>query len=299
MPLTLIHDCVVVACHAHPLDVPTVIVPEPPAPVWVRLVGVNVYAQAVWVTVKVRPAIVRSPVRCVEKVLGATVKVADPAPEPVAPPVTVIHAALVAAVQAQPVVVATVADPFPPAADTVWLVGDTVKVHVDVFCVTLNVWPPIVMVPVRGCAAELAVTLNVTGPLPVPLAPPEIVSQLALLTAVQAHPAPTVTLVCPEPLAAPTVALVGESVTEQTTPAWVTVKIWPPIVSAPERDCVDVFAAAAKFTVAVLLPLAAPLTVSHPPALLVAVHAQPVGVVIVVDPTPPPATTCWLVGARL
>ncbi len=72
-------------------------------------------------------------------VLGATVKVADPAPEPVAPPVTVIQVALLAAVQLQPVVVVTVADPFPPAAATVCAVGEIENVHADAFCVTVNV----------------------------------------------------------------------------------------------------------------------------------------------------------------
>ena len=73
---------------------------------------------AACVTVNVRPAIVRVPVRGEVLVLGATVKFAEPLPEPFAPAVTVIHAALLTAVHVHPVVVATLVDPLPPAAAT-------------------------------------------------------------------------------------------------------------------------------------------------------------------------------------
>ena len=57
---------------------------------------------------------------------------------------------------------------------------------------TVNGTPPIVSVPVRDAPA-LAATLNVVVPLPVPLAPPVIVSQVSLLVAVQLQPAAVVT----------------------------------------------------------------------------------------------------------
>jgi hypothetical protein len=136
---------------------------------------------------------IKLPVRCVALVLGAMVKLTEPAPEPVAPLVTVIQAAALAAVQLQPLVVVTAVDPVPPAAVTVWLVGESENEHADAFCVTVNVWLPIVTVPVRNCVAVLAVALNVTWPLPLPLPVPETVNQPALLTAVHAHPAPAVT----------------------------------------------------------------------------------------------------------
>ncbi len=120
--------------------------------------------------------------------------------------------------------------------------------------------------PVRDCVAVLAVALNVTRPLPLPPPPPETVNQLALLTAVHAHPAPAVTLVNPDPRPEPIVVLAGEIETVHDTPAWLTVKLWPPIVSAAARAWVDVFAAAVKLTVAVPLPLAVPLTVNQPGA---------------------------------
>ena len=73
---------------------------------------------AACVTVNVRPATVRVPVRCELLVLGATVKLAEPLPEPFAPAVTVIHATLLTAVHAHPVVVVTVVEPLAPAGGT-------------------------------------------------------------------------------------------------------------------------------------------------------------------------------------
>ena len=192
-------------------------------------------AAAACVTLNRRPAIIKLPVRCVELVLGAIVKLTEPAPEPVAPLVTVIHVAALAAVQLQPVVVVTATDPVPPAAVMVWLVGEIEYTQGDAFCVTVNVWPPIVTVPVRDCVAVLAVTLNVTRALPCPIPLPRTVNQLALLTAVHAHVLPAVTLVNPDPRPEPTVVLAGEIETAQPTPAWVTVSVCPPIVSVPLR----------------------------------------------------------------
>ena len=44
-----------------------------------------------------------------------------------------IHEALLAAVQLHPAVVVTVAEPFPPAAATVWLVGEIEYEHPAAF----------------------------------------------------------------------------------------------------------------------------------------------------------------------
>ena len=155
---------------------------------------------AACVTVNARPAIVSVPVRTAASVLGATVKLADPSPEPVAPAVTVIHVALLTAVQEQPVVAVTVADPLSPAAGTDWLVGEIENAHDVEFCVTVNVWPPIVSVPVRGLTVTLEAALKLTEPFPLPVAPFVTVSQVAsLLTAVHAQPTGAVTLVEPGP----------------------------------------------------------------------------------------------------
>ena len=66
--------------------------------------------------------------------------------------------------------------------------------HGAASCVTVNVCPPAVIVPVRDVVAEFADTVNVTVPLPDPLAPPVIVIQVALLAAVHAQPLPLVTV---------------------------------------------------------------------------------------------------------
>ena len=71
---------------------------------------------AACVTVNVAPAIVSVPVRVVVAVFAATLKDVVPLPDPVAPPVTVIHDALLVADQPQPVPAVTVLPPVPPAA---------------------------------------------------------------------------------------------------------------------------------------------------------------------------------------
>ncbi len=80
--------------------------------------------------------------------------------------------------------------------------------------------------------------------MPLPLAPLVIVSQLAPLVAVQAHPAVvvTATLAVPPPLTMDCV--VGVAVKTHAVPLWVTVTVRPATVSVPVRDDVEVFAAA-------------------------------------------------------
>jgi hypothetical protein len=130
-PLAVIHVWFVVADQTHPLEVPTVNVPLPPADVSVRLVGVSVYEHvfAACVTVKVRPAIVNVPVRCKAVEFGATVKFTAPLPVPLLPPVTVIHAKLLVATHEQLEVVVTVDDPFAPPATTDCVVGEIENVQ--------------------------------------------------------------------------------------------------------------------------------------------------------------------------
>ena len=72
----------------------------------------------------------------------------------------VIHASLLAAVQLQPVPAVTVTVPV-AAADVVKFdeVGEIANVHGAPACVTVNVWPAIVMVPLRDVVPVLAATL--------------------------------------------------------------------------------------------------------------------------------------------
>ena len=77
---------------------------------------------------------------------------------------------------------------------------------------TVNVWPPIVRVPVRALVFGLDAALNATVPVPVPLAPLVTVNHdVLLLTPVHAHPARVVTVVDPVPPLATTDWLVGTS----------------------------------------------------------------------------------------
>ena len=84
--------------------------------------------------------------------------------------------------------------------------------HDAAACVTLNVWPPMVSVPVRALVFGLADALNATVPAPLPLAPLVTVNHdVLLLTPVHAHPAGAVTAVDPVPPPATTDWLVGSS----------------------------------------------------------------------------------------
>jgi hypothetical protein len=75
--------------------------------------------------------------------------------------------------------------------------------------------PPTVSVPLRA-APVFAATVKATVPLPLPVAPDEIVMKVALLVAVQAQPAGAVTGTDPVPPAAPNVvALMVPPVTVQ------------------------------------------------------------------------------------
>ena len=60
-------------------------------------------------------------------------------------------------------------------------------------CVTLRVWPAIVTEPVRCAVDVLLATVTVALPLPVPLAPAVIASQLVALLDPHVQPLPAVT----------------------------------------------------------------------------------------------------------
>ena len=79
--------------------------------------------------------------------------------------------------------------------------------------------------------------------MPVPVAPAVMVTQPALLVAVHAHPVDAVTVTVPVPAAAVGLADAGEIAGVHGVPAWVNVKVLPPIVSVAVRDAVPVFAA--------------------------------------------------------
>ena len=160
----------------------------------------------------------------------------------------------------------------------------------------MNVWPAIVIVPLRLWKVGFAMALKLTGPLPAPVAPAVTANQpTALLTAVHAHPPGAVTIVVPPPPPATTDWLMGLRLNVQLAAAWETVNVWEAIVSVPVRADVFGFGATEKPTDPPPLPLD-PLVTVIQPSLLAPVQAHPACVVTLVDPVPPAATTDWLAG---
>ena len=167
--------------------------------------------------------------------------------------------------------------------------------HVTPGCVTVKVIPAIISAPMRDVPAVLPATLNVTFPLPVPVAPVVTVIHVVLLTAVHEQPPGAVTVVLPVPPPATTDWLAGEIVSVQVMPTCVIVALLPPALIVPLRDVVEVFAAALNVTVPLPVPLAPAVMVIHV-SVVVAVHEQPVGAVRVTVPDPPPTATACVAG---
>lgn len=144
--------------------------------------------------------------------LADTEKSTDPLPVPDAPRVMVIQLKVVDAVHAHVLALAvtvTLADP--PASENVRLVGDTVNVHGGggggsggaAACDTVNVWPAIVIVPVR---ADPALATTVYESVPLPFRDPLLDTMIhaALDAAVHVHDvADAVTVTVPGPPASP------------------------------------------------------------------------------------------------
>jgi len=223
-------------------------------------------------------------------------------PLPVPPPLTVIHAALLEAVQVHvDADAATATDALPPPAATFWLVGEIEKVHGGggggggaPGCVTVTATPAIVSEPLRSPPLFPAAE-KVVDPGPVPDAPPVIVIHGAPLEAAHAHvDADAETAKLPVPPVVATACVEGDTVNVHVGgggggggggAAWFTVKAGPPIVTVPLR-AVLLFAAAVTVTLPPALPLAGE-TVSHG-AFAVAVHEHdgPVTVSVVVAAPP-------------
>ncbi len=288
------------AVHAQPASAVTATVPVPPLDATLREDGeiVSVHATPACVTVKIFPAIVSVPDRDEVEVFADALKLTDPVPEPDAPAVTASQPVLLlTAVHAQPAGAVTATVPLPPFEPTLCDPGAIVSLQLIPACVTVKLLPAIVSVPERVDTPVFAAALNETEPLPEPDAPAVTVSHaVLLLTAVHAQPAGAVTATVPVPPFDTTLCDVGEIVSVQVMPAWVTVKVFPAMVSVPVRDEVLVFAVALKLTLPLPEPEAPVVTVSHAVLLLTAVHAQPAGAVTATVPVPPFDTTLCDVG---
>jgi hypothetical protein len=136
---------------------------------------------------------------------------------------------------------------------------------------------------VRELLPVLAVTDQVTDPLPVPLAGEHVSQLVALLDAVQLQPAPAVTLTEPVLAAELGLADVDEIEYVHAAPAWVTVNVCPPISSVPVRELLPVLAVADQLTEPLPAPLAG-VQVNQVVALLDAVQLQPAPAVTLTEP---------------
>jgi hypothetical protein len=152
-------------------------------------------------------------VRGEDPVFAAIVMNATPAPDP--EPVNVTQVAPVHEDHAHPDGPVTVIVPPPPIAASVIVTGLTVNVHAPAASVTVNVEPAIVSVADLAAVVVLAATVYPTLPVPVPLAPAEIVTHDAPLVAIQLHPAVVVTVTAPVPPMPGSEWLAGEMVYEQ------------------------------------------------------------------------------------
>jgi hypothetical protein len=161
-PLPIVsHGTFAIAVHAQvAADAVTATDPEPPASAMLWPVGAIVKVHgggagaAAWVTVNVVPAAAIVPVRALVPVLGETVNVTVPLPVPDCPPVMLIQATLVVAVQAQLAADAVTAiEPEPPVSAMFCDDGEMDNVQAGggaAACVTVNVLPATVMVALRA-----------------------------------------------------------------------------------------------------------------------------------------------------
>jgi len=156
--------------------------------------------------------------------------------------------------------------------------------------------PAIVSVAVLVCDVALDAAVNVTRPVPLPVAPLVMVTHDAPLVAVHVQPAVVATVTVPVPPLGASDWLVGEIANAQGTAACVMVKVEPAIVSVPARLVVPVWAATLNATVPDPVPAAPAVTVIHA-ALLTAVHTHPAPALTVVLPGPPAAGIDRLAGA--
>lgn len=161
------------------------------------------------------PAMVAVPVLSAS-VFAATASCTVPFPDPLLSDEMLIQLALLAAVQPQPAGAVTPTDAVPPALLMFCVDGEIANEH-PASCVTVKVWSPAVMVPVRGGPA-LAATAYWTDPFPVPVEPAVTLSQLALLDALQLQPAAVPTSNRPAPPPAGADADAGERANVQPWP---------------------------------------------------------------------------------
>jgi hypothetical protein len=162
-------------------------------------------------------------------------------------------------------------------------------------CVTVNVRPAILIVPVRSVMVVFAATLYWIVPLPVADPPAVMVIQGALLVAVHEQAIDPATVIEPVDPLAGTVTDSGESVIAQPCPACVTIACCPPMVRIAVRSWFVLFAAMFMKTEPLPVPLSPDVIVIQD-AVLVVVHWQPAAAVTVMPLNAIPGVSAMLVG---
>jgi len=191
------HAAPLTAVQVQPPDVDTDTVPTPPVDGIICDVDPRLNVQPLsCVTVTVRPATVAPPLRA-GPVFAANARSTEPLPLPAPPAVTVIQGAPLVAVHPQDAAAVTSILAPPPAAGVFTTSGETTNEQ-PLSWTTVSVWPAMAAVPVRD-GPLFGWTSTCTDPLPVPLAPDEIVSHGAWLAAVQPQRASVVTTTGSDP----------------------------------------------------------------------------------------------------
>jgi hypothetical protein len=167
------------------------------------------------------------PARDSVAVFASMEKATVPLPLPLTPEVIVSHESLLVAVQLQPAAAVTLLLLEVAVAGGFSDVGETLNVQGAgaPACVTVTACPAMVSVPVRGVVAVLAAMENAAAPFPLPLAPEVMVSQAALLVAVQVQPLVVVTVALLELAAAAGLSEPGATVNVQAAAACVRVTV--------------------------------------------------------------------------
>jgi hypothetical protein len=282
--LMVIHGALLVAVQLQPAAAWTLKVREPPAAGTVVDSGDRVIVHdCPWVTVNVRPAIVRVPLRAAPE-FEATLNRTVPLPLPLLPCVIVSQGALLVADQAHPAEALTATSPVPPAMSNACDSGEIENEHPgDWFTVT--VWFATVSVPARA-GPLVAWTENVTVPSPLPDDPAVTVIHDAPLAAVHAHPGAAVTVMVPVPPAEFMVCVTGATWKEQPGDCS-TVNGLPATTRNPVRAGPAV-GSTEKFTTPGPDPVA-PCVMDIQGTLLALTHGHAAALATLVDPFPPAA----------
>ena len=182
-----------------------------------------------------------------------------PLPDPPAELKVTHGTLLVLGGETQPAGACTVAIPIPPTAGNAWVACASEKLQLLPACITVNVCPATLIVPVRLLVDELGATVKLTVPGPMPIPGPLTVSQneFGSGAAVQAHVGfKTPTLMVPLPAPEATEAFNGLTPNRQPL-SWLMTNDWPAIDSVALLATPSAFAAPTlKFTLPLPVPFA-------------------------------------------